>query len=242
MLLRSSPVLACAALALAVAACGGGSTSKSAFDKASGLTVSVAGDHVTLKRSANSTSGTGGTSGEVSCIDDYRKLVGVTVAPAPTLSWYAATLITWPAAGRESTATLSHALSSDPQLCIAQTSTSSVDVVLYFKAKVKSEIAREEQASQASSALRVAAQDAVATVSKGSFPAKTSIITAITAKGLYIKQAAQLSGVSQTGTIYLITSQTTTKKLVLALKSTKGTIQTATQGVTGSAKLATAKA
>jgi hypothetical protein len=115
-------------------------------------------------------------------------------------------------------------------------------VVLYFKAKVKSEIAREEQASQASSALRVAAQDAVATVSKGSFPAKTSIITAITAKGLYIKQAAQLSGVSQTGTIYLITSQTTTKKLVLALKSTKGTIQTATQGVTGSAKLATAKA
>jgi hypothetical protein len=242
MTLRSGAVLACSALALAVAACGGGSTSKSAVDKASGLTVSVAGDHVTLKRSANSTSGTGGTSGQVSCIDDYRKLVGVTTEPAPTLAWYAATLITWPAAGKESTATLSHALSNDPQLCIAQTSNSSVDVVLYFKAKVKTEIAREEQASQASSALRVAAQDAVATVSKGSFPAKTSIITAITAKGLYIKQAAQLSGVSQTGTIYLITSQTTTKKLVLALKSTNGTIQTATQGVTGSAKLATAKA
>lgn len=242
MIVRSSGVLACAALVLALAACGGSSTSKSASDKASGLTVSVAGAQVTLKRSAKSTSGTGGTSAEVSCTDDYSKLVGATAEPAPTVSWYAATLITWPAAGGQSTATLSHALSSDPQLCIAQTSESSTEVVVYFDPNVKTDIARQEQAAESSSALQDAAKAAVAVVSKGSFPAAASLVKAIAAKGLYVQQVAELSDVKQTGTIYLVTSETTPKKLVLALKETTGAIQTATQGVTGSAKLATTKA
>ena len=46
---------------------------------------------------------------------------------------------------------------------------------------------------------------------------------------------------TQTGTLYVITGSTTTKKLVVALKDSKGAVQTATQGVKGSAKVATAK-
>lgn len=254
MTFRRSRALACAfllpVLAVGVAACGGGSDpkSKSATDQASGITVSVAGDQVTLKRTAKSTAGAGGTSGQVSCTDDYAKLVKATAQPAPTQPWYSATLITWPAANKESTATLSHALKGDPQLCVAQTSDSSAQAIVYFSDEVKTGVqklqadgTRKQQASQASAALKAAAQAAVATVSKGSFPAATSLVQAITAQGLYAKQAADLSAVTETGTMYVITGRTTTKKLVVALKDSKGTVQTVTQGVKGSAKVATAK-
>ena len=70
MFFRSSRALACvcfvSVLAVGVAACGGSDSSsgpKTASDQASGLTVTVAGDQVTLKRTAKSTAGTGGTSG-----------------------------------------------------------------------------------------------------------------------------------------------------------------------------------
>jgi hypothetical protein len=250
---RRSRALACASfvpiLAVGVAACGGGSSDpKSATDQTSGITVSVAGDQVTLKRTAKSTAGTGGTSGQVSCTDDYARLVNAKAQPAPTQPWYSATLITWPAANKASTATLSHALEGDPDLCIAQTSDSSAQAIVYFSDKVKSGVQklqadgmRTQQASQASTALKAAAQAAVATVSKGSFPAAASLVQTISAQGLYVKQAADLSGVTQTGTLYVITGQTTTKKLVVALEDAKGAIQTVTQGVKGSAKVATAK-
>jgi hypothetical protein len=255
MIFRRSRALACASfvpiLAVGVAACGGSdstSDSKSASDSASGITVSVAGDQVTLKRTAKSTAGKGGTSGQVSCTDDYAKLVKSTAQPAPTQPWYSATLITWPAANKESTATLSHELEGDPDLCIAQTSDSSAQAIVYFNGKVKAGVQklqadgmRNQQASQASTALKAAAQAAVATVSKGSFPAATSLVQTIGAQGLYVKQAADLSGVTETGTMYVITGRTTTKKLVVALKDTKGAVQTVTQGVKGSAKVATAK-
>ncbi len=251
-----SRALACAlvlpVLGVGVAACGGGSGSnsdpKSASDQASGITVSVAGDQVTLKRTAKSTAGTGGTSGQVSCTDDYAKLVNAKAQPAPTQPWYSATLITWPAANKESTATLSHALKGDPDLCIAQTSDSSAQAIVYFSAEVKTGVqelqadgTRKQQAAQASAALKAAAQAAVTTVSKGSFPAAATLVQAITAQGLHVKQTADVSGVTETGTMYVITGRTTTKRLVVALKDAKGAIQTVTQGVTGSAKLATAK-
>jgi hypothetical protein len=251
---RRSRALPCASLlsilAVGVAACGGGSDSKSksATDQASGITVSVAGDEVTLKRTAKSTAGAGGTSGQVSCTDDYAKLVKATAQPAPTQPWYSATLITWPAANKESTATLSHALEGDPDLCIAQTSDSSAQAVIYFSEKVKTGVQklqadgmRQQQASQASTALKAAAEAAVGAVSKGSFPAAASLVETIAAQGLHAKQAADLSGVTETGTIYVITGRTTKKKLVAALKDTKGAVQTVTQGVKGSAKVATAK-
>jgi hypothetical protein len=252
---RRSGALVCASLlsvlALGVAACGAGSgtsTPKSASDQASGMTISVAGDQVTLKRTAKSTAGTGGTSGQVSCTDDYAKLVKATAPPAPTQPWYSATLITWPAANKQSTATLSHELKGDPDLCIAQTSDQSTQVIVYFSGKVKTSVqklqadnTRNQQASQASTALKAAAAAAVATVSTGAFPAATSLVQTISAQGLYVKQAADLKGVTETGTMYVITGSTTTKKLVVALKDTRGAIQTVTQGVKGSAKVATAK-
>ena len=253
MISRRSRALACASflpvLAVGVAACGGGSSDpKSATDQASGITVSVAGDQVTLKRTAKSTAGTAGTSGQVSCTDDYAKLVNAKAQPAPTQPWYSATLITWPAANKESTATLSHELKSDPELCIAQTSDSSAQAIVYFSATVKAGVQklqadgmRNQQAAQASTALKAAAQAAVATVSKGAFPAASSLVQTIGAQGLYVKQAADLTGVTQTGTLYVITGRTTTKKLVVALKDSKGAVQTVTQGVKGSAKVATAK-
>jgi hypothetical protein len=251
---RFSAALACAvassALVLGLAACGGGgggATAKSATDTASGLTVTVTGDQVSLKRSAKSTSGTGGTSGTVSCTDDYAKLVKATAVPAPSQPWYATTLITWPAAAKESTATLSHKLAADPQLCVVQTADSSTQAIVYFGAKVKSSVtklqtdsARGQQAAQATTALKAAAQAAVSGVSKGAFPAAASIVETVTAQGLVAKQAATLQDVGETGTVYVVADKTSSKTLVLALKDAKGTLHTATQAVKGSPKLATA--
>jgi hypothetical protein len=241
-------VAASSALVLGLTACGGGGAApKSATDTASGLTVTLSGDQVSLKRSAKSTSGTGGTSGTVSCTDDYAKLVKSSAVPAPSRPWYATTLITWPAAAKESTATLSHELAADPQLCVVATADSSAQAIIYFGAKVKSAVAklqtdtaRGQQAAQATAALKAAAQTAVSGVSKGAFPAAAAIVETITAQGLVAKQAAAVQDVSETGTVYVVADQTSAKKLVLALKDAKGTVHTATQGVKGSPKLATA--
>jgi hypothetical protein len=249
-----SRALSCAAaslaIALSLAACGGGGASggKSATDSATGVTVTVAGDQVKLKRSAPSTAGTGGTSATVSCTDDYAKLVKAGTVPAPTQPWYATTLITWPSASKESTATLSHGLNGAPQLCVVQTSDSSTSAVVYFNAKVKGGVAklqtdsaRTQQATQATSALNAAAQAAVGTVSKSAFPAADSMVAAITSQGLYTKKVAGVADATETGTIYVVTGQSTKTKLVLAIKDTKGTVHTATQGVKGSPKLTTVK-
>jgi hypothetical protein len=240
------------ALAMVVAACGGngGSSSgqKSATDAASGLTVTVSDDQVSLKRSAKSTSGKAGTSGTVSCTDDYAKLVKATAVPAPSQAWYATTLITWPAANKESSATLSHKLKGDPQLCVAQTADSSASAIVYFDAKVKTGVqklqtdsARGQQAGQAPAALQSAAQAAVGTVSKSAFADASTIVQAITAQGLFAKSVASISDVKDTGTIYVVTGKTTNKTLTLAVKDNKNVVHTATQGVKGSPKLATVK-
>jgi hypothetical protein len=168
--------------------------------------------------------------------------------PAPTQSWYATTLITWPGKSKESTATLSHGLKGDPQLCIAQTSDSSASAVVYFSGKVKTAVAklqtdssRGQQAAQAGAALASAAQTAAGTVSKSAFPAADQLVAAITSQGIYTKKAPAVSGATEAGTLYVITGDTTTKQVVLAIKDAKGTVHTATQGVKGSPKLATVK-
>ena len=257
MIFRSGSVacaLILAAVALGVAGCGGSSKpdsstssttsasgAASASDKATGVTVSVSGDQVTVSRSATSTAGTGGTAGQVACTTDYRKLVTAAAEPAPTLSWYAATLITWPAANAKSTATLSHILSRDPDLCIAETSASQTQIIVYFRAGVKAGIAKLQQAGQATAALRAAAQAAVAAESGGSFPDATKLVKAVSALGLYVKQAATVSAATETGTLYLVTGGSTKTQVVFALRGGKGVVHTATQGLKGSPKLATAK-
>jgi hypothetical protein len=237
-------------LAIALAACGGssGGAKKSATDTSTGLTVTVSDDQVSLKRTAKSTSGTSGTSGTVSCTDDYAKLVKATAVPAPSQPWYATTLITWPAGGKETSAKLSHGLDGDPQLCVVQTADSSASAIVYFNAKAKAGVqklqtdsARSQQATQATAALQSAAQAAVGTVSKSAFPAATTLVQAITAQGLYAKPAAAVGDVKDAGTIYVITGTTTTKSLTLAVKDSKGVVHTATQATTGKPKVATVK-
>ena len=229
------------AFTLAIVACGGGARASSASDDASGLTVSVSGDQVTLKRSVSSTAGTGGTSAQVACTDDYSKLLKATALPAPTETWYAATLITWPAANAQSTATLSHALKNDPDLCVAQTSDSSTEVVVYFRDGVKADVEKLQQAGQASAALQAAARAAVALVKQNSFPAVGVLVQTLTKQGFYIKPTADLTGATVKGTMYVITVKTTRTKLVVALKGANGVIHTVAQGVKGNAKLGTAK-
>jgi hypothetical protein len=236
-----SCAVATGVLVLGLAACGGGSKASSASDKASGLTVSLTGDRVTLKRSAASTSGTGGTSGQVACTDDYHKLVNATAVPAPTEAWYAVTFITWPAANAASTATLSHSLKNNPDLCVAQTSDTSTQVVVYFRHTVKTGIEQLQQSTQSTAALQAAAQAAVAAEKKGAFPAVAALISKLNGQGFYVKQTAALSGATETGTMYVITSETTTKKLVVALRDAKSIVHTVTQGLTGKATLGTAK-
>jgi hypothetical protein len=247
-----SRALLCASIlsvpALAVGACGSNPATKSATDAASGLTVSVSGDQVTLKRSAKSTAGTGATAGQVACSDDYNKLLTATAQPAPSESWYAATLITWPAANKSTTARLSHKLKGDPDLCIAQTSDASTQAIVYFSAKAKAGVkkqqadtARQQQAAQAPAALKAAAKAAVTALSAGKFPAAAALVKALSSQGLIVAQAGAISAVTQAGTIYVLTTQTHANKVTLAMKDSKGTINTATQGTKGSPKLATRK-
>lgn len=252
---RLSGAVVCAAslssLVLGLAACGGGGDGgggTSASDSATGLTVTVADDSVKLKRSANSTSGTGGTSGTVSCTDDYAKLAKASAVPAPSTSWYATTLIDWPSANKETTAHLSHSLKGDPQLCVVQTADSSASAVVYFSPKVKTAVtklqtdsSRQQQASQATAALQAGAQAAVGTVSNKAFSPGDQIVAAITAQGIYTKKAASLSDVTETGTVYVVADKTTKTTATLALMDTKKVVHTATQGVSGKPKIATAK-
>ena len=251
---RLPGAVTCAAVSvvslLGLSACGGGgdSSGKSATDTASGLTVTVADDQVKLKRSAKSTAGTGGTSGTVSCTDDYAKLAKASAVPAPSESWYATTLITWPQTNQESTATLSHTLKGDPQLCVVSSADSSASAVIYFSPKIKTAVtklqtdsSRTQQAAQTTQALQAAAQAAVGTVSKSAFPDAATLVPAVTGQGLYVKTAASLPAVTETGTIYVVSDKTTKSSVTFAIKDSKGVVHTATQGVKGSPKIATVK-
>jgi hypothetical protein len=251
----SRAALVCAAISpvavLGLTACGGGGdggSGKSATDAASGVTVTVADDQVKVKRSAKSTAGTAGTSATVSCTDDYAKLVRASAIPAPSQPWYATTLITWPGTSKESSARLSHGLDGDPQLCVVQTADQSASSVIYFDGKVKSAVAklqaddgRKQQAAQASAALTAGAQGAVAKVSGGKFPDVDAVLAAVKAGGLQAAKAASLDAVTEAGTVYVVADKTTNKTVVLAVKDSKGKVQTATQGVKGSPKIAAAK-
>jgi hypothetical protein len=255
--MRSRPLsgaLVCAAslssLALGLAACGGGDDGggKSASDTATGLTVTVADDQVKLKRTAKSASGTAGTSGTVSCTDDYAKLAKASAVPAPSTSWYATTLIDWPSANKETGATLSHPLKGDPQLCVVQTADSSASAIVYFSSKVKAAVtkiqtdsSRTQQAGRATAALQAGAQAAAGTVSKKAFAGADDIVAAVTAQGIYSKKAATLSGVTETGTVYVVVDQTTKTTATLAMMDTKKVVHTATQGVSGDPRIKTVK-
>jgi hypothetical protein len=247
----AASVVALSLVAVLIAACGGNDSGskKSASDRTTGLTVSVSDDTVSLARTARSTSGTAGTSGTVSCTDDYAKLVRASSVPAPTQPWYATTYITWPATGKSTSATLSHSLKGDPQLCVVQSGDQSASAVIYFDArtkagveKVQTDSAKTQQATQATQALQSAAQAAVGAVSNRAFPTSgDTIVAAITSSGLYVKSVASESDVTEAGTIYVITGKTTRSSLELALKDSRGVVHTATEGVRGSPKLATVK-
>jgi hypothetical protein len=247
----AASVVALSLVALLIAACGGSKNDnkKSASDRATGLTVSVADDQVSVARTARSTSGTAGGSGTVSCTDDYTKLARATGTPAPSQPWYATTFITWPSTGKSTTATLSHSLKGDPQLCIVQTSDQSASAVIYFDAKTKAGVeklqtasAKTQQAAQATTALKSAAQAALGAVSNKAFPTSgDTLVAAITSSGLYVKSVASLDQATETGTVYVITGDTTKSSVELALKDSKGTVNTATEGVSGSPRLSTVR-
>jgi hypothetical protein len=227
---------------LCLSACGGDAAPKAltASDKASGLSVSLAGDQVTLKRTSASASGTAGAAGQLSCTDDYKKLVGATAQPAPSQPWYAATLITWPDKAKSTTATLSHSLTGKPDLCIAQSADQQTSVVMYFGADIKSAIEKQQiatqqkqQAGSVDDALKSAAQAAVGGAASGKFPAVATLTQGLTAQGLYVKTAANAAAATETGTIYVLEDGTNTKQIVLSLKGTDGKVRTATQKTTG---------
>ena len=211
------------------------------------MTVSIAGDQVTLKRASSSASGTAGAAGQISCTDDYTKLVAAKAQPAPSLPWYAATLITWPDKAKATTATLSHELTGDPDLCIAQSSDQQTSVVMYFNPDIKAKIekqqtdtARQQQAGQADAALKGAAQAAVAGRGRtASSPRRRRWSRALTGQGLYVKTADTKAAATETGTIYVIAADTTDKQLVLALKAADGKVTTVTQKTTGDPKVST---
>jgi len=241
----SKRVLGCAALLVAVAtaatACGSSSKSYSATDASAGVTIKVSGAKVTVARSGTSTAGTGGGAGQVACVDDYHQLATATSEPAPDTPWYAATLITWPNAADSTTATLSHALDSPPDLCIAQMSDGSAQAVAYFRPAVKSGIQKTQQSSQAKAVLQAVGQTATQKITKGAFPGVSVLLQALTASGMYATKTATLKGVTDPGTLYILTSETTDKQVVAAIMDNTGTVSTVTQGLKGAAKIATVK-
>jgi hypothetical protein len=228
-----------------VSACGSAKEPvHSASDKASGLTVSVAGDQVTLKRAPSSASGTAGTAGQLSCTTDYSKLVNATAQPAPSVPWYAATLITWPDKAKSTTATLSHSLTKTPDLCIAQSADQQTSVVMYFGANVKAAIEkqqitkqRDQQAASVDDALKSAAQAAVTAVASGKFPDVATLTQGLTSQGFYVKTAETAAAATESGTLYIVAGDTTAKQLVLSLKGKDGKVRTATQKTTGDPQL-----
>jgi hypothetical protein len=244
-LVAGGSVLAVAAAALTLAACGEETpATHSAADKESGLSVSVAGDQITIKRTSASATGTAGKAGQVYCTDDYEKLLTAQEQPAPSLAWYAATLITWPDKAKETTATLSHALKGKPDLCAAQSTDGAAQAIVYFDPKVKTAIdkqqadaGREQQAAAAEDAITSAAGMAVAAVAEEKFPAADQIVAALTAQGLIAKAAADEAAATETGTLYVLTSDTTDKQVVLAIKGTDGKLITATQKTSGDPKI-----
>jgi hypothetical protein len=64
-----------------------------------------------------------------------------------------------------------------------------------------------------------------------------SITSGLSSQGLITATAADESGVTDTGTLYVLTSKTTTSQVVMAIKGTDGKIVTATQGTKGSPKI-----
>lgn len=239
-----APVLAIAA-ALTLAACGEEApATHSASDKESGLSVSVAGDQITIKRTSASTSGTGGKAGQVYCTDDYAKLMSAQEQPAPNLPWYAASLITWPEKAKQTTATLSHALKAKPDLCVAQSTDGAAQAIVYFDGKVKtaiekqqSDTAREQQAAAAEDAVTSAASIVVSAVTDDKFPAADQLVSSLTAQGLVAKTGASKAAATETGTIYVLTDETTDKQVVLAVKGADGKLVTATQKRSGDPKI-----
>lgn len=245
---RIPSLIAAALLAGCLSACGEETPTHSANDRDSGLSVAVAGDQVVVKRTSASESGTAGKAGQVYCTDDYDKVLNATEQPAPSESWYAAALITWPDKAKETTATLSHALAGRPDLCVAQMSDSSAQVIVYFDDKVKTAIdkrqtdsQREQQAGQAEDALTSAAQTAVSSAAEEAFPAASELAQSLTEQGLYTKTAETAEGVTETGTIYVVTADTTTKRVVLAIRDAEGKVMRATQKLTGDPKITTVK-
>ncbi|MDA0160956.1 hypothetical protein OM076_11825 [Solirubrobacter ginsenosidimutans] len=243
-------LIAVGAAAVGLSACGSAAKAPthSATDKASGLTVSVEGDQVTLKRASSSASGTAGTAGQVSCTTDYSKLVNATAQPAPSLSWYAATLITWPDKAKSTTATLSHSLTKTPDLCIAQSADQQTSVVMYFGANVKAAIEKQQitkqrdtQAASVDDALKSAAQAAVTAVASGKFPDVATLTQGLTSQGFYVKTAANAAAATENGTMYIVQGDTTAKQMVLSLKGKDGKAHVLTQKTTGDPKIATAK-
>jgi hypothetical protein len=234
---------------LGAAACGGSSDKSStkgiastATDSAQGLTVTVDGDQVTLKRSKASNAGIGGRAGQVACTDDYAKLAVYPREPAPDLSWYAATLITWPAQGKSSTATLSHALKGFPDLCVSEMSDLSVRSIVYFHPGVQDDLNKLQQSVEPTRVLQTAASLALATVSKKAFPSAADIVSALKSQNLYVTQTPTVAGVTDTGAIYVISGESDAKTLVLAIKDGGGTIRSAEQPAEGgNPKIATLK-
>lgn len=239
-------VLAVAAATLTLAACGEETpATHAASDEESGLGVSVAGDQVTIKRTQASESGTGGKAAQVYCTDDYAKLMSAQEAPAPSLPWYAATLITWPEKAKSTTATLSHALASKPDLCVAQASDGAAQAIVYFDEQVKAGVekqqadaAREQQAASAEQALSSAAQLAVSAIAdEDAFPAAAELATALEAQGMIVDTAADKAAATETGTLYVLTDDTTDKQVTFAIKDADGKVSTATQKRTGDPKI-----
>ena len=236
--------LPCAALlvafAFAVSACGG-SKSFSASDTSAGVKITVSGAKVTIARTGTSTAGTGGGAGQVACVDDYHQLATATAEPAPSASWYAATLITWPNPADSTTATLSHALDSPPDLCIAEMSDDSAQAVVYFRPGVKIGIEQTQQAAEAQAVLQAVGQTATQKKTKTAFPAVSVLLKDLKTTGMYATTTATVKGVTDPGTLYLLTSETTKTKVVAAIMDNTGTVRTVTQGLKGSAKIATVK-
>lgn len=232
---------ACALAVVGLAACGssGGVKVKpvAATDPDSGISVKVAGTKVTVARSETSTAGTGGYSGQVACVDDYKKLAVAPREPAPDVPWYAATLITWPAKGASSTATLSHKLAGDLDLCVAQTSDGTTQSIVYFRPGVRAGLRTLQQSIEPKEVLEAAASLSLPLVYKGAFPAPSAIVSALNSQSLYVQQTPTLAGVTKIGVLYVITGKTTKDTMFAAIKGTDGKLQTVTQGVKGQPKL-----
>jgi hypothetical protein len=109
----------------------------------------------------------------------------------------------------------------------------SVRSIVYFHPGVKDDLNKLQQAVEPTRVLQAASSLALATVSKQKFPSAADVVTALETQNFYATKTPTVAGVTDTGAVYVVTSESDPDTLVLAIKDGGGVVRLAKQPAKG---------